>query len=472
MRLDTTMKRRQFLGAAAAAPFAAALFAQTDADVGGTWKAGFARAKITPAQPFWMAGFGDRTQPAEGTLHDLWIKVLVLEDAAGHLGLILTSDLLGIPKGIYEKLCAALKEKHGLSRRQLMLTASHTHSGPVLSDALYDIYPLDERQLALIGEYSEFLTKTILETAAKALAVRSPVTLWAGVGHAEFALNRRTNDESKLPEMIRRGEKPKGPSDFDVPVLAVRNPEGKLLAAVFGYAAHTSALCRDPYLYSGDYAGVCQTVLEERHPGAQAMFYQGCGSDQSAAPRGTLKECLSIGRQLADAVETAIEGKMQPLDPRLRTAFEFAPLPFQPVARQHLEKTAKSSNYQGRWARRLLAELAAGKTFAESHPEYPVQAWVLGKDQLWIALGGEVAVDYSLMFKKEFGPKTWVAGYTNDVMAYIPSRRVWEEGGYQAGAFEVYGLPAARWTPDIQKLITACVDRLVTKLQAEEENRI
>jgi len=50
-------------------------------------------------------------------------------------------------------------------------------------------------------------------------------------------------------------------------------------------------------------------------------------------------------------------------------------------------------------------------------------------------------------------------------MAYIPSRRVWEEGGYEAGAFPVYGLPTQRWTPDIEERITACVDRLVKGLQ-------
>jgi hypothetical protein len=97
-----------------------------------------------------------------------------------------------------------------------------------------------------------------------------------------------------------------------------------------------------------------------------------------------------------------------------------------------------------------------------------VQVWLLGANQLWITLGGEVAVDYSLVFKRKYGPSTWVAGYTNDVPAYIPSRRVWEEGGYQAGAFEVYGLPAVRWTPDIEMRISSTVDRLVTDLRAQQ----
>jgi len=50
-------------------------------------------------------------------------------------------------------------------------------------------------------------------------------------------------------------------------------------------------------------------------------------------------------------------------------------------------------------------------------------------------------------------------------MAYIPSRRLWEEGGYQAGAFEVYGLPANRWGSDIEERIASAVNRLVEKVR-------
>ena len=52
----------------------------------------------------------------------------------------------------------------------------------------------------------------------------------------------------------------------------------------------------------------------------------------------------------------------------------------------------------------------------------------------FIALGGEVVVDYSLRFKRQYGADNlWVAGYSNDVFAYIPSLRVLREGGYEGG---------------------------------------
>jgi len=430
-----------------------------------TWNFGTARAKITPKEFFWMGGFAARTRPAEGTLDDLWVKALVLEAPDGGKAVLVTADLVGIPKWLYENVCRELWWRHGLTRSQLRFATSHTHSGPVLMNALQDIYPLDDEQRKRIAEYSRWLEHTILETVTQALASHSPATLWAGEGKATFALNRRTNDESKLAEMLRDGVAPKGPSDFAVPVLVVRSPEGKVRAVVFGYAAHTSALTQN-YRWSPDYSGVTVDAVEAKYPGASAMFFQGCGSDQSAAPRGTVELCRQRGQDLATAVEAVLEKPMRPIAPRLRSAFEFVSLDFgeQPT-RAELETAGKGTDYRARWARRLSSELAAGKTFAKGYPEYPVQVWKLGDDLLWIALGGEVCVDYALRFKKEFGPETWVTGYANDVMAYIPSRRLWEEGGYQAGAFDVYGLPANRWCPDIEDRIAGAVTQLVGKVR-------
>ncbi len=430
-----------------------------------TWSAGIAQANITPKDPMWMGGFAARTRPAEGVLDDLWAKVLVLEAPDGGVGVLVAADLVGIPKWLYENLCRELSRRHGLTRSQLRFAASHTHSGPVLKEALQDIYPLDDAQRKLILSYSEWVEPVLLSAITEAFTHRKPATLWAGEGRATFAINRRTNDEGKLPEMLARGESPRGPSDFAVPVLAVRSPDGRLRTVVFGYAAHTSALTLNQR-WSADYCGVTRQAVEANHPGASAMFFQGCGSDQSAAPRGTVELCRERGRDLASAVEACLKSPMRPVTPRFRAAFEFVSLDFgaQPSPAE-LETAATGTDYRARWARRLLAELKDGKVFARGYPEYPVQVWKLGDRQLWIALGGEVCVDYALRFKRDHGTEVWVNAYANDVMAYIPSRRLWEEGGYQAGAFDVYGLPANRWCADVEERIASAVDRLVANVR-------
>ena len=94
-----------------------------------------------------------------------------------------------------------------------------------------------------------------------------------------------------------------------------------------------------------------------------------------------------------------------------------------------------------------------------------MQVWRLGDDLTWIFLGGEVVVDYSLRLKAELGPgKTWVASYANDVMAYIPSRRVLGEGGYEGGdARFPYGNPAA-WDSKVEEQIVSKVHELAAKV--------
>ena len=85
---------------------------------------------------------------------------------------------------------------------------------------------------------------------------------------------------------------------------------------------------------------------------------------------------------------------------------------------------------------------------------------------LVIGQGAESVVDYSLRFKKEFGPGTWVMGYADDMISYMPSRRVWEEGGYEGGySLYEYGRPAYRWAGDVEDRIAATVHKLVAEVK-------
>jgi hypothetical protein len=460
---DNRMRRHRWIGLWIVSITLVLLAASSLVAQETTWKMGLAKAKITPDEAIWLAGYGGRDRPAEGTLHDLWIKVLALEDAQGNRAVVLTSDLLGFPRKMYDQICAELNARCGLDRAQVMLTASHTHTGPVLQDALYDVYPLDDDQRAKIERYSRKLNKTVVDTVADALGQTSAATLWAGEGRAEFAVNRRNNREAQLSELIEQGLPLKGPVDHRVAVLSVRAPDESLRAVVFGYACHATTLSF--YQWSGDYPGFAQIALEQSHPGALAMFHAGCGADQNPLPRRTVELCEKYGRMLAAGVDEVLDKPMRPVAPRVQTAIELVDLDFERVlTRDELESAPQKNKYYARRAKRLLEKLDSGESLVTSYP-YPVQVWKLGDDQLWIALGGEVVVDYALRFQSTYGPQTWVTGYANDVMAYIPSRRVWEEGGYESGAFYVYGLPTDRWAPDVEDRITACVQRVVEKLK-------
>jgi hypothetical protein len=427
-----------------------------------TWKAGVAVQVITPAGPMWAAGYASRNKPSEGKEHDLYVKALALEGPAGNRAVVLTADLIGIPRSLAEPVAALVKKKTGLPRERLMLTISHTHCGPVIADNLADMYLMPPEEARKVGPYTEKLRGWMVDVIVKALDRLAPAQLEVGKGTARFAVNRRKPTEKGVINAANPG----GPVDHDVPVLAVR-AKGKLLAVVFGYACHNTTM--QYYRWSGDYAGFAQADLEEKHPGATALFWAGCGGDANPLPRSKIELCQKYGKDLATAVDDVLAGKMTPVTGRLATRFATVALPLAALpGKQQWAADMLSKNHALRArAKKMLATLEKGGKIDDHYRHYPVQAWALGDQVTWVALGGEVVVDYSLRLKKELAGKraVWVAGYANDVMAYIPSARVLKEGGYEADSSMIYyGLPA-KWAPAVEEKIVARVHELVKDLK-------
>jgi len=253
-----------------------------------------------------------------------------------------------------------------------------------------------------------------------------------------------------------------------VPVLTVTRPDGRIEAILFGYACHPTTL--NFLKWCGDYPGFAQIEIEREHPGATAMFVNTCGGDQNPLPRRSVELCERYGKMLAVGVEQALKQPLKKISPGIRTAFEIIELPYlKTVSRDELEAAVKDTNaVRVRWATRLLRALDAGAKFATGYP-YPVHAWRLGQEMLVIGTGAETVVDYALRFKREFGAGTWVCGYTDDMISYIPSRRVWEEGGYEGGTFLFeYGRPAFRWAGDMEDRISASVHKLAAEVGAKK----
>jgi len=421
------------------------------------WRAGVATVNITPQESMWMSGYGGRDHPSEGKLTDLWAKALVLDDGEHHVAVAVTLDLVGVDRGTAQAIRQRLHDKHGFEAADVSLFTSHTHTGPVVGSNLQAMYSIDDAQWALVEAYTERLIDQVVGAVGDAIENVEPVTLSWQTGNATFAVNRRNNREPDVP-MLREQGLLKGPVDHDVPVLAIR--AGKQLKAVlFGYACHATVLSF--YQFSGDYPGFAMLELESRHPGAVAMFWAGCGADQNPLPRREVALAQEYGTRLADAVDHVLEQPMTEISGELSTSYAeinlgFAELP----TREQLKTTAAGDNkFEVGRARKLLTEWNILGELREAYP-YPVQIWQLGDGPQWVILGGEVVVDFSIRLKSELDPeRTWVAGYANDVMAYIPSLRVLREGGYEGGgAMLYYGLPSA-WNEEVEESIVGEVHR-------------
>lgn len=441
------------------------LFVSASANAAEFWQAGAAKINITPTKPMWMSGYGGRDHAAEGTLTELWAKALVLQDPRGERVVIVSLDLVGIDRVLSMAVCDELKKRHGLERRQVAFFCSHTHTGPVVDGNLVGMWTFDEANLKLVREYTVELRRNMIDVVGDAIAKLAPARVEWDIGLATFAVNRRTNDQPNVPKLRAAGVL-KGPFDHDVPVLSVRDPEsGAIRAVAFGYACHSTVL--PFYQWSGDYPGFAMIELEKAHPDAVALFWAGCGADQNPLPRTSVELAQHYGRTLATAVDAIIARPMKPVEGSVSSFYSDVPVDFDKLpTREQIEANAKSANkFEVARAKTLLAKLDAGQALEPTY-QYPVQLWRLGPDLKWITLGGEVVVDYSLRLKRELGPNTtWVAGYTNDVMAYIPSLRVLKEGGYEGGGSMVYyGLPSF-WSPDVEDTIVKGVHSLILQSQ-------
>ncbi len=336
------------------------------------WKAGAAKVAITPKEPMWMAGYAARTRPADGKLTELWAKAIVLEDHDGHRGVVLTLDLVGIDRTLSQALCDSLKEQYGLQREQIAICTSHTHSGPVVGRNLGPLHYLllEEPQRKVVDAWVATFQKQVVAVVGEAIGKLAPSELTWGSGTSTLAVNRRENPAPSVP-LWRTEGKLQGPSDYDVPVLAVRDADQNLTAVLFGYACHATTL--SGYQWSGDYPGYAQIDLEKAHPGCVALFFAGCGADQNPLPRGTEELAQHYGERLATAVDAVLmTSQMHEVDGTLQTTYAEIDLPLATLpTREEIELNAKSENrYEVARATMLLEELDDGSSLSQTYP-YP-----------------------------------------------------------------------------------------------------
>jgi hypothetical protein len=412
---------------------------------------GSARVCITPREPMWMAGYAARTHASTGVAGDLWAKALAIQDAHGGRAVIVTMDLLRVPD---TDVAQEVKRRYGLERSQLLLNCAHNHSGPTLwsGDAFTALAP---EEVEKSRRYTEHLTADLVELVGTALRNLKPASILHGTGEANFGANRRV----LTAKGYDIGYNPNGPTDHRVPVLKAVSGGGQVLAVLFGYGCHNTTLGAANYDISGDYAGYAQAELERAHPGATAMFLQLCAGDQDPHPRGGLDVAERNGKELASAVEVVLNGKLQGLRGPIHTAFQMVELALAPHTRETFEKQLNDPNRaMVRNARAML------KDYDEGHPmrtlSYPVQAVRIGSDLSLVALGGEPVVDYALRARREL-PNVIVAGYSNKVKGYIPSKRVLAEGGYEGGDSAIYyGLPGP-FTPAVEDTIFSAIKNVL-----------
>jgi prolyl-tRNA editing enzyme YbaK/EbsC (Cys-tRNA(Pro) deacylase) len=433
--------------------------------IGNGWQAGASKVSITPKDPLWMAGYAARKQPSQGVSQELYAKALVLQDSSENVAVLVTTDLLGFPASFVQRIADRVAASTGLTRDQMLFNASHTHAGPALAKTLHIAYEMTDEQWAQVAEYTRQLEDKLVKLIQSAMQTLQPVHVNFGETKASFAVNRRVSTETGYVIGANRA----GPVDHRVPFLTVDTEQGKLFAVVFSYACHCTTLQGNNYHFHGDYAGVAQGWLEQRHPDSTALFVTGTAGDANPYPRGTRALAEEHGTELARAVDQAMTGPLKPIHPRLRTVFDIAQLEFKapPSKEEFTKRLGEDNPYRRKHAQHYLDLLTKTGKIPDEYP-FSIQIWNLGKDVLLVALAGEVVVDYGIRLKRELPEyDLWVAGYSNDVFAYIPSVRILEEGGYEAEDSMIYYGQPGPFSPTVEDTIVLKVKELTKRLEME-----
>jgi hypothetical protein len=410
---------------------------------------GYGEADITPPLGVDLCGYGfylDRK--AQGIRDALKARALRLSRGGADL-LIVSCDLLVHWIGSSDEIRAEIGRRLGLPRSSVLLTSSHTHSGPAT------------RSMPGLGEadpaYRAGLPSKIIEAAERAdRDLRPGAAAWAFETIEPIGLNRRTMDFR----------------DIDPVLKTIVFDRGGDKVHLWSYACHAVVLGRQS-LVSADWPGAAAAALEAR--GRRGVFLQGfCGDIDPVTQHdrwgeGTDEDLALYGEIIARRLVKA-EGRAEAVeDPILQAAEARIDLPLQAYEAARIRRFAAAfirrySRFPGAarfaddWETRAIKERAAVRANPRLE-DVPVQAMAIGKIKL-AALPGEVYSAYTAGLRRDFDPLIPV-GYANGVVGYIPTRQAYADpldyGAWCAPAF--YGTFPFR--PDVGAVLTRSVRRLL-----------
>ena len=438
----------------------------TSAIFGGDFHVGAAEVVITPPLGAALAGYY-QNRAATGVHDDLHAKALVFENA-GVKAAVISLDLIFIPQSIVAEARKLIEEQLGIPAKFVMISAIHTHTGPVLMTSP-SRYNLQGRMQKICQEYTASLASKIANAAQQANAALEAATIRSSIGREpSLAFNRRYfmkdgtvgwNPGKLNPNILR----PAGPVDPSVPVLYFQTVNGKPIASYVNYAVHSDTTGGN--LISADYSYRLGKALKEaKGPDFISVFTIGCAGNVnhidigSSTPQSGTAEAARVGTILAAEVLRTMQHAPLVNVSSIRAESEIVKVPL-PVFRPE-EVT---------WARKTAATFGTSKPapfidlvraakiveVADRHGvpfDGEVQVIALGDQVAFAGLPGEIFAETGLALKEDSPfPNTIIAELANGALGYIPNRAAYAEGAYEvvtsrcaAGSAELLADSASR----------------------------
>lgn len=414
--------------------------------------AGAGKVDITPPVGVELDG-NLRAKPSQGIHDRLWSETVVFKSGDESVAVV-SNDLLVVPKKIVTRSRIIAEEECGIDGKNILICATHTHSGPATCELL----------ARPDQNYVQTLPRKIAESIGRAKDGLREAEVGVGI-EVENTIphNRRILMESGSVRMnwenlpLSQVDKPAGPIDDEVIVCKIEDKKGALIASLVNYACHPAILGGDNFLISADYPGVLTNKIQKKLGGV-CLFTSGAlgnvnhinylydldkrdffevnrvGSLLSRKVLGVLEDISTEDVHSVNAKTEKISLKLRDIPPDLikwaemllnqsREVSEAAPDGITPpiYAKFILEQSEKN-------LKKIETEL---------------QVISIG-DSALVGIPGELFVELGLQIK-ENSPfaHTFLIGLANDYIGYLPTKASFQEGGY-----EVTLGPTSRLSPD------------------------
>jgi neutral ceramidase len=476
------------------------------------FRAGAISLPLEPPLGLPMVGFVRQPWNARGYGLPLEVGALVLERGDTRV-VVCGVDVVGIVHPQIEALIDRIAAATGAGPAGILVNMSHTHLAPpggVAHGAVYG--DVDDEVAASIQAFSRVLHDKIVSVCSLAAQRLEPAGIVWGQRDVDLAVNRRERTEGGYNGGSILGWNPDELVDNQVTVLQARRPDESAICTVVGFGCHPVTTGYDMDVYSADFPGPMREVVRDVS-GGECVFLQGAGGNvlPKFAFTDTEEEARRMGTRLGLAALDAVadrfsrevtvvaeeEGSVTPITryrrsfaepaepPALAAVRETVTIPLMPhpplaemegLRREYdaaLEEArasgdrgrVKLAHYQAAWAQRIETQLRDGT--APTEVRGPVHAVRIG-DGVIVTGPGETFTEYGIAVKERApGAPTLYAGYTNEILGYLPTAAEYPHGGYEAGyGYKSVGLPSL-FDPSVEQILVETGVRLAERLFPE-----
>jgi neutral ceramidase len=380
---------------------------------------GLSQIDITPPVGIDLGGYAARIQPSVAVMDTLALRGIYLQDSNEKL-LWLHADVIALSGDFVDSFRAWASKELGLPPNRILLSATHTHAGPV-TVCLTACGNTD-------AQYLQRLRESFERAARAAVAKTQACSITTATGECQLAIDRR--------------KKPSAHTDPVVSAVGFRDGAGNFLAVIANYAMHPTSLGHTNRAISSDWPGYAADVFTSKLPGHPiALMTNGaCGNINPPKQNVTQEEVRTFGQKVAESVIQKLA--MAPnAHPHLRVAVETVPIALDIMSPAEIDAAVDANIAKGAgdlWARqwieaneswrrtqKQLVQSGRGATV-----DIELFAIALGPITI-LAINGEIFSRFTTTLRESTSVPLFTVTYANRAFGYIPTLAAYDEGGYE-----------------------------------------